>query len=56
MAAKIRPGDANRHRELRARLGWAWTRVVRTHDDYEQILERLAIEQGTAPGRQPAAR
>jgi hypothetical protein len=44
-AEKARPGDRYRHRELRSRLGWAWTRIVRTHDDYEEILERLAAEQ-----------
>jgi hypothetical protein len=45
---KTRPGDRYRHRELRSRPGWAWTRIVRTHDDYERILERLAAEQDGA--------
>ena len=41
VTAKVRPGDRYRHRELRSCLGWAWTRVVRTHDDYEYMLDRL---------------
>ena len=31
-----RPGDPNRAPELRSRRGWAWTRIVRRHDDYER--------------------
>ena len=38
-----------------ARPGWAWTRIVRTHDDYSQVLERLAVEHRSArePERAP---
>ena len=43
-ARRERPGDPDRSRELRSRLGWAWTRIVRTHDDYELMLDHLARE------------
>jgi hypothetical protein len=43
--AKVRPGDADRSRELRTREGWAWSRVVRRYDDYERALRRLDSEQ-----------
>jgi hypothetical protein len=39
-----RPGDPDRTRELGSRLGWAWTPIVRTHDDYERVLEQLVAE------------
>ena len=39
-----RPGDPDRSRELSARPGWAWTRIVRTRDDYERVLQRLDEE------------
>ncbi len=42
---KVRPGDADRTRELRTREGWAWTRVVRRYDDYERALQRVEDEQ-----------
>ncbi len=42
--APVRPGDADRSRELRGRDGWAWMRVVRRLDDYERVLERLETE------------
>ena len=44
-----------RVRELRARLGWAWTRIVRTHDDYERVLEHVAGGHDDAHGREPTA-
>jgi hypothetical protein len=34
-------GDRDRTAELRARPGWAWTRVVRRYDDYQQTLAQL---------------
>jgi hypothetical protein len=49
---RIRPGDPNRTRELRSRPGWAWTRIVRTHDDYELVLEHIAREREPAGRRQ----
>ncbi len=45
-----RPGDANRVPELGGRAGWAWTRIVRRYDDYEQI--RRAAQ--PAPAADPA--
>lgn len=39
-----RPGDPDRSRELAARPGWAWTRVVRRYDEYERVLRRLQSE------------
>jgi hypothetical protein len=40
-----RPGDLNRSAELRSRPGWAWTRLVRSHDEYERALEWIEQEQ-----------
>jgi hypothetical protein len=54
-AHRTRPGDPNRVRELRSRLGWAWTRIVRTHDDYERVLEHVASGHDDAHGREPTA-
>jgi len=39
-----RPGDPDRSRELRTRPGWAWLKVVRRYDEYEQALKRLQDE------------
>jgi hypothetical protein len=39
-----RPGDRDRSRELRSRHGWAWLRVFRRYEDYEQALERVYAE------------
>lgn len=36
-----RPGDPDRHAELRKRSGWAWLRPFRRLDDYERALARL---------------
>jgi hypothetical protein len=36
-----RPGDPNRAQELHSRRGWAWTRIVRRHDDYERLLAHV---------------
>ncbi len=33
-----RPAEPDRAAELAVRPDWAWTRVVRRHDDYELIL------------------
>jgi hypothetical protein len=54
-ASRARPGDPNRTRELRPRWGWAWTRIVRTHDDYERVLEHLADARDAATEREPTA-
>ncbi|MDQ6606568.1 MAG: hypothetical protein M3Z06_08495 [Actinomycetota bacterium] len=51
---KVRPGDADRSRELRTREGWAWTRVVRRYDDYERALRRLDSEQENQREREGA--
>ncbi|MDQ6836087.1 MAG: hypothetical protein M3016_07850 [Actinomycetota bacterium] len=40
-AVPRRPGDPDRSVELGGRSGWAWTRLVRRHDDYERLLEQL---------------
>jgi hypothetical protein len=47
-AQATRPGDPDRSRELRARPGWAWTRIVRRYDDYERALARLEAEREPA--------
>ena len=41
---QIRPGDADRSRELRTRPGWAWLQVFRRYDDYERALARVESE------------
>lgn len=38
---RLRPGDPDRQRELKRSPGWAWTRLFRRYDDYEQALARL---------------
>jgi hypothetical protein len=53
--SRARPGDRSRTRELRSRWGWAWTRIVRTHDDYERVLEHLADARNAATEREPTA-
>ena len=40
-SARRRAGDADRSRELRAKPGWAWTRLFRRYDDYEEALGHL---------------
>ncbi len=51
-----RPGDRDRSRELGSRPGWAWTRLVRSYNEYERALEwleregRLAGERGSVAG------
>jgi hypothetical protein len=40
-----RPGDPDRTAELRSRPGWAWTRLVRTYNEYERALEWIENEQ-----------
>ncbi len=45
LAPRTRPGDPDRSRELRPKPGWAWTRLFRRYDDYEQTLGRLAQEE-----------
>jgi hypothetical protein len=39
--SRPRPGDQDRSRELGARPGWGWMRVVRRLDDYERALASL---------------
>ncbi len=41
---KPRPGDPNRAPELRQRHGWAWTRVLRSYNEYERALEWIERE------------
>jgi hypothetical protein len=41
---RARPGDRDRSRELKSRPGWAWMRVFRRYEDYEQALARLESE------------
>jgi hypothetical protein len=38
---RARPGDPDRSRELRGRLGWAWSRLFRRYDEYELALRHL---------------
>jgi hypothetical protein len=50
-----RPGDPDRTTELRTRPGWAWTRLVRTYNEYERALEWIEREQDLLEqGRQDA--
>jgi hypothetical protein len=51
-----RPGDPDRTAELEQRSGWAWTRVVRRHDDFASLMRRLEAEQESAelPESDPA--
>lgn len=49
-----RPGDPDRRAELADRPGWAWTRLVRSYDEYEQVLHQLESE-GERAGERPAA-
>jgi hypothetical protein len=44
-ADKPRPGDPNRAPELGRRDGWAWTRVLRSYNEYERALEWIEREQ-----------
>src|SRR5436305_10972298 len=53
-----RPGDLDRAAELRTRPGWAWTRLIRSYNEYERALEWIEREQEAcqdsgehAPGR-----
>ena len=43
-----------RDREPRFRQGWSWTRVVRSYDEYERVLERLELERDAV--EEPVAR
>ncbi len=47
--AAPRPGDRDRNPELRSHPGWAWLRVMRRLDHYEQALAELET------GRMPTA-
>src|SRR5205823_4528371 len=48
---RLRPGDPDRAAELRIRPGWAWTRVVRSYNEYERALEWIEREQGALEDR-----
>jgi hypothetical protein len=48
-----RPGDPNRAPELRSRHGWAWTRVLRSYNEYERALEWIEREQAALADREP---
>lgn len=41
---RTRPGDPDRAAELRTRPGWAWTRLVRSYNEYERALEWIERE------------
>jgi hypothetical protein len=45
-----RPGDPDRHGELRQRRGWAWMRPFRRLDDYERALELVEAERESLAG------
>ncbi len=47
-----RAGDAHRGAELRSRPGWAWTRLVRSYNEYERALEWIEREQGAQTERE----
>jgi hypothetical protein len=49
LARGERPGEPHRTPELERRPGWAWTRVVRRYDEYEQILQRVEDARPAAP-------
>ena len=51
-----RPGDPDRTAELEHRSGWAWTRVVRRHDEFTSLMRRLEADQQSAelPESDPA--
>ena len=49
--ASERPGDRDRSKELRSRHGWAWLRVFRRYEEYEQALERVYAERGALDRR-----
>jgi hypothetical protein len=47
---RIRPGDSDRSKELRARPGWSWTRLVRRYDEYQWALEQVRSEEDARAG------
>lgn len=51
-APKIRPGDTDRSKELRARPGWSWTRLVRRYDEYQWALEQVRSQDQARSGEQ----
>jgi hypothetical protein len=51
---KPRPGDPNRAPELRHRSGWAWTRVLRSYNEYERALEWIEREGASIAERERA--
>jgi hypothetical protein len=52
-SASTRTGDRDRSRELRARPGWSWTRLVRRYDEYQCALAQVRA-QNAAPSRTQA--
>ena len=52
-AESSRPGDPDRTRELQNRSGWAWTRLVRSYDEYERALELLERQRAKLKERRP---
>jgi hypothetical protein len=50
-----RPGDPDRAVELRTRPGWAWTRLVRSYNEYERTLEWIEREQQALEEREQQA-
>jgi hypothetical protein len=51
----MRPGDAERSRELRREPGWAWMRVFRRYDDYERTLALLEAQSVRPSARRESA-
>jgi hypothetical protein len=39
--APVRPGDPDRSAELSRHPGWRWLRIMRSYDEYEQVLAEL---------------
>jgi hypothetical protein len=47
---RVRPGDPDRSRELHRHGGWRWLRVVRSYDEYAELLSAADAEALLAAG------
>lgn len=47
-SARRRPGDPDRSRELASQPGWAWTRLVRDYDEYQEAVQQVASKPASA--------
>ena len=47
--ARPRPGDPDRSKELRARPGWSWTRLVRRYDEFQWAVEQVRAQETVQP-------